>query len=387
MLEKTSYSNHKIPEGLEKLKKEKLYLYGNGVTAERIFAQLNQWNIKIEGVIVSDGYATNPNFHGFKVLPFSKLEGKTSIVAGYSISANENLTKFLLHSNIVEKIYCLEGFEVFLLDRYLRNDIILLDDYYRISMKRKLDERYFQENYEGFMQTYHWLADEKSKKVMECYLRGHIELKEWPMLEVWNKKDVEAQYFPDDIIKLSQHETVVDCGAFTGDTLKTFAEKVETFNHYYAWEPDPNRFDELNQRMKEVSFKGKVTHVPFGAFDEKKKLYFDNTVAASGKVVKDLKENSDCICICVERIDNFTKKNEQVSLIKMDIEGSELQALKGAENTIKNYKPKLAICVYHKREDLFTIPQYIKGLVPEYKLFLRAHFPSISEVVLYAICE
>lgn len=68
----------------------------------------------------------------------------------------------------------------------------------------------------------------------------------------------------------------------------------------------------------------------------------------------------------------------------MDIEGSELRALMGSEETIKKYKPKLAICIYHKREDLITIPQYIKIIVPEYKLYLRAHFPYVSETVLYA---
>ena len=71
----------------------------------------------------------------------------------------------------------------------------------------------------------------------------------------------------------------------------------------------------------------------------------------------------------------------------MDIEGAELSALHGAEKTIKRDKPVLAICVYHKREDLIAIPQYIKELVPEYKLYLRAHFPYASELVLYAISE
>ena len=78
---------------------------------------------------------------------------------------------------------------------------------------------------------------------------------------------------------------------------------------------------------------------------------------------------------------------EKATFIKMDIEGSELEALKGAKNQIMNYSPRLAICVYHKREDLITIPQYIKKLVPEYKLYLRAHFPYASELVIYGIYE
>ena len=62
-----------------------------------------------------------------------------------------------------------------------------------------------------------------------------------------------------------------------------------------------------------------------------------------------------------------------------------MQALHGAVEMIKRGRPKLAICMYHKREDLITIPQFIKSIVPEYKLYLRAHFAYASELVLYAI--
>lgn len=78
-----------------------------------------------------------------------------------------------------------------------------------------------------------------------------------------------------------------------------------------------------------------------------------------------------------------------ISLIKMDIEGSELKALEGAKNSIKNYMPALAICVYHRTEDLITIPQFIKTFETNqriYKLFLRKyHIMSNYELVLYAI--
>lgn len=69
----------------------------------------------------------------------------------------------------------------------------------------------------------------------------------------------------------------------------------------------------------------------------------------------------------------------------MDIEGSEMEALKGAENTIGKYKPRLAICVYHKPEDIIEIPLKILELNPEYKLYLRHYSYIHTETVLYAI--
>ena len=75
---------------------------------------------------------------------------------------------------------------------------------------------------------------------------------------------------------------------------------------------------------------------------------------------------------------------ESVSLIKMDIEGREMKALAGAKTLITTYKPKLAICIYHKYEDLWEIPEYIHSLVPEYKFYIRHHGPFYTDTVLYA---
>lgn len=76
---------------------------------------------------------------------------------------------------------------------------------------------------------------------------------------------------------------------------------------------------------------------------------------------------------------------EKVTFLKLDIEGNEIQALNGAAETIKRDKPKLAICVYHKIDDIWRIPLYIKNLVPEYKIYIRHHRKnSCFETVCYA---
>ncbi len=71
----------------------------------------------------------------------------------------------------------------------------------------------------------------------------------------------------------------------------------------------------------------------------------------------------------------------------MDIEGSELDALHGAEKLIREYNPVMAICVYHKEEDLITIPQFINGLVGAgvYNYYLGFHGLDLAELVFYAV--
>ncbi|MBR7117999.1 MAG: FkbM family methyltransferase [Helicobacteraceae bacterium] len=69
----------------------------------------------------------------------------------------------------------------------------------------------------------------------------------------------------------------------------------------------------------------------------------------------------------------------------MDIEGAELEALSGARETIKKYNPKLTICIYHKFEDLITIPQYILSLNKNYKLYLRNRQGVGEDTILYCL--
>lgn len=76
---------------------------------------------------------------------------------------------------------------------------------------------------------------------------------------------------------------------------------------------------------------------------------------------------------------------DNIDYIKMDVEGEELGALKGAEKILKTKRPLLAICLYHKPEDMFTIPQYIKSIDPSYKLFVRHYSATLFDTVLYAV--
>lgn len=87
--------------------------------------------------------------------------------------------------------------------------------------------------------------------------------------------------------------------------------------------------------------------------------------------------------IYTEKLDNLFI-DTPITFIKMDIEGAEKESILGAKEIIKKYKPKLAICVYHKLEDIYMIPKMIKELVPEYKLYLRHHSLGMWETVCYA---
>jgi hypothetical protein len=85
-------------------------------------------------------------------------------------------------------------------------------------------------------------------------------------------------------------------------------------------------------------------------------------------------------------IDSIVAANNvpRIDFIKMDIEGSELGALNGAEAAIRRWRPKLAISLYHRPEDFFSIPLWIDGLALGYKLYLDHYTIHSEETVLYA---
>lgn len=169
----------------------------------------------------------------------------------------------------------------------------------------------------------------------------------------------------------------VDCGAYIGDTLLAFAQETGDFKKAYLFEPDTSVRSVLEKNVKK--YKDKFCVIEAGAYSHKAILRFCETGMGLGTIV----DNGDNV-VSVETIDEVVG-NDKVTFIKMDIEGSELEALKGAENTIKRDKPKLAICIYHKDEDFYMIPKYIRSIVPEYKMYVRHYSDTASETVLYAI--
>ena len=166
---------------------------------------------------------------------------------------------------------------------------------------------------------------------------------------------------------VEEGDIVLDCGANSsksgGLNCIYFAKKAGINGKVYAFEPIPRIYNELLEDVKGFE---NIIPVNKGVSDRRQQAYFEDFSARS-KV-----SNSGNIKVELTTIDDFVREKNipKVDFIKMDIEGAELDALKGAINTIKTFKPKLAICIYHKPEHFYEIPTFIKSIVPEYKIWL-----------------
>jgi FkbM family methyltransferase len=217
-------------------------------------------------------------------------------------------------------------------------------------------------------------ADERSRVEYLAQLR-------WRLTMDFDMSDPapEPIYFPEDIYKLTPDETFVDCGAYDGDTLKDFLARTGgAYAKIFAYEPDPANFAALcayaatTPRPERIHAEACCVGARNGvvAFSA---LGNDNSVTGVGE--------GTMPCIALDE----ALRDEAPTLIKMDIEGYELEALEGLRTTIARHRPKLAISAYHIQDHLWKIPLLIRSLYPGYRLHLRAHLRDFYDLVCYAV--
>lgn len=221
--------------------------------------------------------------------------------------------------------------------------------------------------------VYDLLEDYESKLIY----RTMVESRYTYNIDVLSRTCRDHQYFPTDIFQLGQDEIFVDGGAFDGDTIDEFLGMTEgRFQAIYAFEPDYQNYSRLSVKHRNADIK----LFNMGLYSEDGVVSFSSGRGGSSVIEE---EGVEKIEVC--NFDALADGSKDVSLIKMDIEGSELDALKGMKETICRCRPKLAICIYHKFEDLWEIPLFIKELVPDYKLYIRNYTTYLDEIVLYAV--
>lgn len=244
-------------------------------------------------------------------------------------------------------------------------------------------KKYKESDIEDFKRFYILNTDkiDKVKGILEdeisvCTLENLIMCRLGGKLDLIRKWVVKPQYFVLDFLHFSDKEVFIDGGAYNGDTIREFSRVVcGQYQKIYAWEPDQSNRTIL---LKNTSKMEKICYIPYGMWKDEDTLFFSSDASVCSHIAKTGSE-----CLKVNSIDNICK-DEEVTFIKMDIEGSEYEALQGAKSTIKRMKPKLAICIYHKPSDLVEIPLLLKEYVPEYKFYIRQHEDSRDETVLYA---
>lgn len=317
-----------------------ILLYGMGNGADMIIEKLNEFGISYCDVYASDEFVRGHHFHGKRVLKYSEaVEKHGDFVSLMTFAVKDDAT--------IEKVWQMSR------ERPLYSLTV------PVAGEGLFTREFVEENEDKFNKVYSMLGDDKSRETFINLINFKISGKLDYLLPCFSEKDEVYE----NILKLGDKEIIADLGAYNGDTVEEFLKATGgTAEKIYALEPDRKNFAKLVRNTEHLPF---VDARNVAAYKENTFLNFKKSAGRQSKISD---EGEKIQAITVDSLNDKT-----ISLLKMDIEGSELDAIAGAENTIKAYKPKLYICAYHRNEDMFSIPLAISEIRDDYKFYFRQH--------------
>ncbi len=332
-----------------------LYIFGAGVAGKLIKQTLERNNITVFGFVDNAAVRVGTTLEGVPVVPFSTMaddKNKTVVIGSVAY-----------HHEMIDQ--CLSG-------GVLEEDICFADFLHYEGRTEVLD--YFKANIDAIVQIYQHCADQDSRELFMANLlyqlnrdRRHYHGKLSPL---------SRQYFEADILPALDEEVYFDCGAKDGDTVLAFhAQRQGKYKKVLAFEPDGANFEVLQRNTNMLR---QVVNVNKGVGESAQTLSFKGNIGGHSAFAPegDLKAE-------IVPLDQFAE--EKPTLIKMDIEGFELSALKGAGHCIKNFKPRMAICLYHKPKDIVELPKYVLSQREDYTLHLRLYRDFGHDLVCYFV--
>lgn len=225
-------------------------------------------------------------------------------------------------------------------------------------------------NLKAWSDLYDKLADKASKKTLADVLRFRLTAD----LEWMNDYEIRLndQYFED--FMNYENEVFIDAGAFDGDTTEAFIQRDPNYKKIYLFEPGKKNFETAR---KKLLGKRNIEFLQLGLSDCNGELSFNDQAGSASAIIETGQK-----LIQVVALDKILPE-EPVTFIKLDIEGWEMTALRGAESIIKKNRPKMAVAVYHSAKDFREIPQYLLKIHPNYEIHLRHYTQGWSETVMY----
>lgn len=341
-------------------------LWGAGEIAWYVWAYLRQHGIEPECFCDNDPAKQGTVYIGLPVYSYGALRekysargGKYCIVVATGIQYREPVFSQLAGAREKNMVCHLRGYEVY---------------------GEKLTYRYFRENAAQFEKACSLLADERSRQVFVNVLNAKIS----GDFGLYKESLSRTEYFDPEVVRLAENEVFLDVGAYKGNAILEFAKLTKgKYDGIIAVEPDDKARSVLEGAIAADGIRKVEIHRK-AAWNKRGLLHFHGGLEGGSRLSESPAGAAPPASLEVEAIDDLLN-GRRVTYISMDIEGAERNALLGAEQTIRKWKPRLAVCVYHKREDMFDLLLLIRSLVPQYEFYMRHYSEDQTQTVLYAI--
>lgn len=343
---------------------KKVYIYGYGMMGKFVYQQL-KGKYQIEGYIDSDTKKQNMQTEEqIRVYDLSDIKKESSIIIASLVGWSAIYQKCIR----LGYFNCCHYEELAFFDHTLPHWNQAFENMAH-SICRHWDK---------YLQIYHRLSDKVSKEVFENIIQFRLTLniRYSESAHELSTKNGEQAYFDPGIVKTSDKEVFIDCGGYCGETTKQFIQFVSgKYHKIYIFEPDARL---AKRTATDLRNENNITIYPYGVGKEESILYFNAVGDASGNFSMNGTER-----VRVVKISDLVK--EKISYIKMDIEGMESEALHGVHEIIERDRPKLAISVYHKCDDIFAIAEQVLNYRKDYHLYLRHYSLNCDDTVMYFV--
>lgn len=184
---------------------------------------------------------------------------------------------------------------------------------------------------------------------------------------------VKDQYF-EPFLDLRE-EVFVDAGGFDGDTTEEFCRRYPDYRRVHLFEPSQRNMQAAKARLRGLR---DISFHPEALSDKAGVMTFDAEAGSASAVTSGPGEEAPATTLDLAVA-------EPVSVIKMDLEGWEMNALAGCARRIAEDRPKLAIAVYHHASDFRTVWRYARSIHPDYRVYLRHYTQGWSETVMFFV--
>ena len=346
------------------------WLFGGGGAASYIVSGIVREGISIAGILDDS-------------LPQTEQGENTKGISGIPLFSPKStaLTSEIKKNSVVIMGILNPLVDITLITKRLLNDgwgevveyAIWVENEYRKHGKcpSPISSRDWKDHVTNLQQVRNEFADEKSVQIFDAFLNFvYTGKNEFPEIEM-------NPYFPTDISRTETPLRMIDCGAFTGDTILQAQSTGYSIEVVHAFEPDMTNYAKLCSSMKNIN---QVVCWPCGTSSKTESIRFET----QGDMGSFTSPEGNTLIQCVSIDDCIPNFN--VNFIKMDIEGSEYDTLRGAESVLRKYRPRLAISVYHLSSDIWKIPLWIREVYGKTaKFYLRHHSRTIADTILYVL--
>lgn len=365
MLETLLETTGQIDQFLDSAKDQpEIVLYGAGFALPDILKKLERHGFQVLAICDS-----NPAKQG------QKFRDRYPIMAMEQAAVDFPHARFLVSSPVH-----FEEIRALLLARLDKNRVCDVDLTCAYFFDKGEFRQFFTAEIEQFEAVLAMLHDEKSRETYRRVLKGHLSGERADFERAATGTD--DLYLMRTLLKPSADTVYVDCGAHNGDTVELFLEAADQgYSKVFAFEPDPTMQASLQSVAAPQGGQVEILATGVGNYDGTLSFAVDGVFSA---IVNDGRVPSESVVsIPVAKLDSLLL-DEKVSIIKMDIEGGEYDAIKGAAQLIQKQRPNLAICLYHRVDDLVRIAKLVKELVPDYKLRIEHQSQSCTDTILFA---